>query len=175
MLREKCDQLIEESVNLTKAAQKSVNDGLTQKMAECVSMMQHMEVSSGETRASINRAKRWYDEMELANGVILGPESSLHLEIREKLDRPLVKVFQRHPGTQLVEAATLVKGIGALNDAMAETKRNIKMLEHAKKQLDDNIRDKKAGFQIDSDIVRFRKLKAPARIILNASDPLAGN
>ncbi|XP_078251124.1 tektin-like protein 1, partial [Rhinoraja longicauda] len=175
ILREKSEKLIEETVNLTKAAQKSVNDGLTQKMAESVSMMQHMEVSSGETRASINRAKRWYNQMELANGVTLGPETTLHLETRERLDRPLVKVFQRHPGTQLTEAATLVKGIGLLNDAMAETKRNINMLEHAKKQLDDNIHDKKAGFRIDSEIVRFRKLKAPARILLNESDPMGGN
>ncbi|XP_059825182.1 coiled-coil domain-containing protein 105 [Hypanus sabinus] len=108
-LRVQSDKMIKDAVALTKAAQKSVNDGLTQRMAESVSVMQHMEVSSGETRAGINRAKRWYDEMELAKGMILGPETTLHLMTQERLDRPLVKVYQRHPGTQLTEAATLVK------------------------------------------------------------------
>ncbi|XP_069775434.1 tektin-like protein 1 [Narcine bancroftii] len=166
-LREKSDKLTEDAVALTKAAQKSVNDGLTQKMAECAVMLQHMEVSSGETRASINRAKRWYNEMELVKGMTLGPESTQHLTTRERLDRPLVKVFQRHPGTQLTEAATLVKGIAMLDDAMAETKRNINMMEQAKKQLDENIQEKKAGYQVDAEIVRFRKVKAPARVLLD--------
>ncbi|XP_067865090.1 tektin-like protein 1 [Heterodontus francisci] len=71
ILREQSDKLIENSVTLIKGAQKSVNDGLTQKMAECVAMTQHMEVSSGETRAAINRTQRWYDDMELANGITL--------------------------------------------------------------------------------------------------------
>ncbi|XP_072892351.1 tektin-like protein 1 [Hemitrygon akajei] len=174
-LRVQSDKMIEDAVALTKVAQKSVNDGLTQKMAESVSVMQHLEVSSGETRAGINRAKRWYNEMELAKGMVLGPETTLHLMTRERLDRPLVKVYQRHPGTQLTEAATLVKGVGALDGAMAETKRNINMLQNAKKQLDENIQDKKAGFRVDSEIVRFRKLKAPSRIHVDESNALRGH
>ncbi|GCC17861.1 hypothetical protein chiPu_0020677 [Chiloscyllium punctatum] len=174
-VREKSDKLIEDSVVVIKGAQKSVNDGLTQKMAESVAMTQHMEVSSGETRAALNRTQRWYDDMELASGVVLGPVDSRHLMLRERLDRPLVKVYQRHPATQLPEAATLVKGVGVLKDAMAETSRNIEMLKVARKRLNENIRDKKAGFRIDSGIVRFRKLKAPARIHLDESKPLGGN
>ncbi|XP_038672802.1 coiled-coil domain-containing protein 105-like [Scyliorhinus canicula] len=175
LLREKSDKFIEESIVVIKGAQKSVNDGLTQKMAENVAMTQHMEVSAGETRAAINRTQRWYDEMELASGVILGPESSKHLTTRERLDRPLVKVYQRHPATQLPEAATLVKGIGVLNEAMAETSRNIKMLKMARKRLSENVRDKKAGYRVDAGIVRFRRLKAPGRILLDESKPLGGN
>ncbi|XP_043533726.1 coiled-coil domain-containing protein 105-like isoform X2 [Chiloscyllium plagiosum] len=174
-VREKSDKLIEDSVVVIKGAQKSVNDGLTQKMAENVAMTQHMEVSSGETRAALNRTQRWYDDMELASGIVLGPVDSRHLMLRERLDRPLVKVYQRHPATQLPEAATLVKGVGVLKDAMAETSRNIEMLKVARKRLNENIRDKKAGFRIDSGIVRFRKLKAPARIHLDESKPLSGN
>ncbi|GCB73862.1 hypothetical protein scyTo_0002944 [Scyliorhinus torazame] len=71
LLREKSDKFIEQSIVVIKGAQKSVNDGLTQKMAENVAMTQHMEVSAGETRAAIYRTQRWYDEMELSSGVIL--------------------------------------------------------------------------------------------------------
>ncbi|XP_078422388.1 tektin-like protein 1 [Cetorhinus maximus] len=175
VLRVKIDKLIEDSIAIIKGAQKSVNDGLTQKMAESVAMTQHMEVSAGETRAAFNRTQRWYDEMELASNIILGPETSKHLTTRERLDRPLVKVYQRHPATQLPEAATIVKGIGVLNDAMAETSRNIEMLQVARKRLNENIHDKKAGYRVDAGIVRFRKLKAPARILIDESKPLSGN
>ncbi|XP_078075404.1 tektin-like protein 1 [Mustelus asterias] len=174
ILREKSNKLIEEAIAIIKGAQKSVNDGLIQKMAENVAMTQHMEVGAGETRAAINRTQRWYDEMELANGIILGPESSKYLMTRERLDRPLVKVYQRHPATQLPEAATLVKGIGVLNDAMTETSRNIEMLQVARNRLNNNIRDKKSGYRVDAGIVRFRRLKAPSGVLIDETKPLGG-
>ena len=37
--------------------------------------------------------------------IMQGPVSTSYLTTREKLDRPLVRVFQRHPGTDLPEAS----------------------------------------------------------------------
>ena len=38
-----------------------------------------------------------------------GPLSSSDLGNRERLDRPVIKMFQRHPGTNLPEAQEIVK------------------------------------------------------------------
>lgn len=43
------------------------------------------------------------------NNLFQGPVMSADLTTRERLDRPVVRVFQRHPGTQLPEAQQIVE------------------------------------------------------------------
>jgi len=38
-----------------------------------------------------------------------GPVSSKDLELRERLNRPVIKVMQRHPGNQMPEAQYVVR------------------------------------------------------------------
>ena len=45
---------------------------------------------------------------ERARGYVLGPESYEDVTTRERLDRPLIRVYQRHPGTELPEAQHLI-------------------------------------------------------------------
>lgn len=70
---------------------------------------QYLTVASGENRHAIHRSQRWYDATEKALGYTVGPEVQSNLETRERLGRPLVKVYQRHPGTNLPEAQDIIK------------------------------------------------------------------
>lgn len=90
----------------------------------------------GLMRGTIHRCNKFNHEMSITHGLIKvrlglggaagvsgrrphaspvstlhtqGPISKKHLEVREKLDRPLVRVFQRHVGTQLPEASRLAQ------------------------------------------------------------------
>ena len=38
-----------------------------------------------------------------------GPVTSKDLELRERLNRPVIKVMQRHPGNQMPEAKYIVR------------------------------------------------------------------
>lgn len=72
-------------------------------------MQQHLQVNHGENRAAIHRSQRHYDMTEKAQGYTLGPISYNDLTSRERLDRPLIRIYQRHPGTQLPEAHNLIE------------------------------------------------------------------
>lgn len=72
-------------------------------------LQQHLQVNHGENRAAIHRSQRHYDVTEKAQGYSLGAVAYNDVTSREKIDRPLIKVFQRHPGTQLPEAQNLIQ------------------------------------------------------------------
>ena len=73
------------------------------------SFQQHLQVAKGENRHALHRAQRWYDNTEKAWGYTLGPVSSSDISTRERLERPIISVYQRHPGTNLPEAQEIVK------------------------------------------------------------------
>jgi hypothetical protein len=56
-----------------------------------------------------NRACRWYDLTMTAQRANAGPLTSSHLKTAERLDRPVIRTFQRHPGNQVSEAQMIAK------------------------------------------------------------------
>ncbi|CAG5135213.1 unnamed protein product [Candidula unifasciata] len=154
---------------LKQAAQKSVNEGLVQKVAETVTLKQHINLGIGENRHALNRAQRWYDSTERALGYTLGPVCYSDLTIREHLDRPFVRVYQRHPGTQLPEAQEVIKCGNNLFQSLSATSRNIGMLRIAQKKLSDDKRSKSAAADVDSSVVRMRRSKANHRWCLGSA------
>lgn len=68
-----------------------------------------MNISSSENRLAQNRAIRWKDLNNVSHKYTLGPEKSSNLFTYERLDRPIVSNFQKHPGNQLFEAQEISK------------------------------------------------------------------
>lgn len=168
-LRKELKESIERTEKLQKAAHKSVNDGMTQKLSETVTLKQHLGVTLGENRHAIHRAQRWYDASERARGYTMGPVMSADLTTRERLDRPMVRVFQRHPGTQLPEAQQIIQGGDGLLHSLTATSRNIGLLRLANLKLGDDIRSKSAASSIDGSIIRLRRRRADHRWTLGAA------
>ncbi|XP_006822555.1 tektin-like protein 1 [Saccoglossus kowalevskii] len=168
-LRRDVEDAIARTEQLQRSAHKSVNDGLTQKLAETIALKQHLQVQSGENRAAVHRAQRWFDATEKAKGYTLGPESHADLTTRERLDRPAVRVFQRHPGTNLPEPQDIIRGAAGLDASLLATSRNIGMLHLARMRLDDDKRDKHGAASVDAAIIRLRRRRANHRWLMGSA------
>ncbi|CAI8026580.1 Coiled-coil domain-containing protein 105 [Geodia barretti] len=149
------------------SAHNTVNEGLTRKLAETITITQHLQVNAGQTSLAVHRARRCLETQEKGHGYLLGPESIANLTTRERLDRPLVKVYQRHPSTELPEAAHFAQASAAYTESLQATRKNVMLLRLAQKGLQADIRDKKTAAEVDSGIVRLRRQKASHRWVLD--------
>nr|CAB3228133.1 coiled-coil domain-containing protein 105 [Phallusia mammillata] len=169
-LRREIRDVIDRCQSEQKMAHMTVNNGMTQKIAETVTLTQHLQVNHGENRAAIHRSQRHYDLTEKAQGYSLGPVAYNDLTTRERLNRPLVKVYQRHPGTQLPEAHNLIEGNVGLSQSLKATSRNVALLHLARLRLSDDMRDKRVASSIDSAIVRLRRRRSNYRWVMEGEN-----
>lgn len=165
-IRQELHKAIEQTQRLQQASHDTVNEGLTRKLAQTVTLTQHLQVNAGETRVSSNRAQRYYNSQERAQGYILGPVSSSDVTTREKLDRPLVRVYQRHPDTNLPDAGHLAEANALYCDSMETARRNMTLLKLAERRLQVDIKDKDMAAGVDSNVVRLRRRRANHRWLL---------
>eukprot|EP00795_Rhopilema_esculentum_P010852 gene10850-19669_t len=166
-LRKEVTETIDQIQKLQKAAHRSVNDGLTKKVSETTTMKQHLQMTSGEIRMARHRGERWHYATDVARGYTLGPVTSKDLETRERLDRPTVSTFQRHPGTQLPEAQEIIEGNNGLKESLDAIGRNIALLKLTQNRLKEDISDKNNGAQVDSSVVRLRRRKYDHRWVIS--------
>jgi hypothetical protein len=68
-----------------------------------------LTISLGENGLAQNRAHRWFDLTMTAQRSNAGPLSSSYYKIAERLDRPIIRTFQRHPGNQVPDAQITAK------------------------------------------------------------------
>jgi len=117
---------IRDAFNDAKSYSLTVNQSIAQKLADIITLavriresslpnnyhylfQQHLTISLGENMLAQNRAQRWYELTTSAQRSNTGPVSSSNLKTSERLDRPIIRTFQRHPGKQLPEAQMIAK------------------------------------------------------------------
>ncbi|XP_074928175.1 tektin-like protein 1 [Chelonoidis abingdonii] len=124
---------------------------------------EHLYMALGGMRSTLNRCQRFHGELDITQGMTMGPESSQYLEAREKLTRPLVRVYQRHVGTQLPEAQILTQGSVQLERSMQKTAANVQQMQATQRHLRASIRDKQTGFHVDASVQRLRRRRMHPR------------
>ena len=66
-------------------------------------------MGEAENRTAYNKNTRHYEMTDVSRGYNLGPVAYSDLQSRERLDRPMVKVYNRHPGTNVPDARDLIR------------------------------------------------------------------
>lgn len=150
-----------------KNAHDNVNAGLIKKVAETVSLEQQLDIARGQNRAAIHRQKRHQDLTKTAKGYADGPEAVEDITTRENVIRPYVRVYQRHPATELTEVQKIMRASTNLGVSIEDSQRHIQMLKQAKERLNADLKDKRAATATDTALVRLRRRRANHRWVLD--------
>lgn len=148
---------IRDAFNDAKAYGLTVNQSIAQKLADIITLAQHLTVSLGENALAQNRSQRWFDVTMSAYRSNAGPISSANFKISERLDRPIMRTFQRHPGNQVPDAQITSKTTADLLQSAEETRKQLKALKIVGQRLQANLIDKEVALGVDAQLLRRRR------------------
>ncbi|CAF0772435.1 unnamed protein product [Didymodactylos carnosus] len=148
---------IKDAFNEAKSCSLTVHQSLAQRLADIITLAQNLTISLGENSLAQNRAQRWLELTIAAQNANSGPVSSFYLKTAERLDRPIIRTFQRHPGNQLSEAKITIKSTQSLAQSALETAKQIHTLKIVGQRLQNNLIDKEVALSVDSNLLRRRR------------------
>ncbi|XP_032121784.1 coiled-coil domain-containing protein 105 [Sapajus apella] len=137
---------------------------LAQKASETLELKERLNMTLGLMRGTIHRCTKYSQEMHTTCGLIKGPLWKGHVEAGEKLDRPLVRMYQRHVGTQLPEAARLAQGTNKVQRHITHVEKNLDELLATHRNLTWGLNCKNVGLEVDHSVVRLRLRQRHPRV-----------
>jgi len=168
-LRQQIKKSIQDCYTRQKNAHDNVNNGLINKVSETVALEQQLDLARGKNRTAIHRQDRHKFLTEVSKGYASGPEAQEQITTRESFTRPVVRVFHRHPSTDLTEVQKIMRASTSLGMSVEESQRNLQLLKDAKKALNADLKDKRAASATDTALIRLRRRRANHRWVLDGS------
>jgi hypothetical protein len=165
-LRQEAQVLLKRAEDIQKTAHETVNRAITQKMTETDNLRIHLDIAVTENRSAANRSQRYFNKTQHSYFQTQGPESSRNLLTHEKLDRPIISTFQRHPGTNVPETMEVIRAGDALLSALDVSGRNIGLLKLAQQKMEADRQDKVSAMNIDNSVLKLRRRRAPHRWVM---------
>ncbi|CAH2314600.1 Hypothetical predicted protein [Pelobates cultripes] len=140
-----------------------ITGALRTKASESSRIREDLTLTLGDSRNFIQKEQRIHDEVEQSYNLQLGPLASTDLTLRESLTRPLVKILQRHPVTQLPESTYTAEGSASLQKTLDRTRQKIRIAQFTQQQLKNDSECKLSGQRLDQAAARLRDRSAKKR------------
>jgi len=143
-----------------------VNHSLMEKVAATTILNQRLSSAQCQNRAVQNKLQRHKEMTKQSEGYLIGPENQEDIELRQHIARPVVKIYQRHPGTELPEARRVNFARHQLQRSADQTNQQLTQLRRANTDLQLDRKDKRVSSSIDASLVRLRRQHSNHRWVM---------